>query len=88
MEPIFSQRGQTAPRDRFDRLAALGPDDKTAGFVWLAMHYPAVCDAVLDTLESCARDDAGEAGEEAEPYCAVCGASRSPYGVMTPEGGS
>jgi hypothetical protein len=53
MDPAFPQHRQAAPRDRLDRLAALSPDDKTAGFVWLAMHYPAVCDAVLDTLESC-----------------------------------
>jgi hypothetical protein len=59
------------PRDRLDRLAGLGPDDKTAGLAWLAVHHPAVCDAMLGALEE---DDAELARSEPEPYCAACGA--------------
>lgn len=59
------------PRDRLDRLAVLTPEDKTAGLVWLAIHFPAVCDAVLDTVE---QDDGDDVSAEPEPYCAVCGA--------------
>ena len=64
--PAFAQR------DRIDRLAALTPEDKTAGLVWLAVHAPATCDAMLDALESDAWDDAAAACEEPEPYCLLC----------------
>ena len=59
------------PRDRLDRLARLGPDDKTAGLAWLATHSPAACDAMLDALQD---DDEELACQEPEPYCATCGA--------------
>jgi len=62
------------PRDRLGRLAALTPEDKTAGLVWLAMHFPAVCDAVLDKVEQDDEDDGDDVSEEPEPCCAVCGA--------------
>jgi hypothetical protein len=58
-------------RDRVDRLGALTPEDKSAGLIWLALHFPAACDAVLDALEY---DDEEEASPEPEPYCASCGA--------------
>jgi hypothetical protein len=66
--PVLTQR------DRIDRLADLTPEDKTAGLVWLAMHAPVTCDAMLDALESDAWDDAADASEEPEPYCLLCGA--------------
>lgn len=60
--------------DRLDRLAMLDPEDKTAGLVWLAMHYPAVFDAVLDKVERDDEDDGDVVSDEPEPYCALCGA--------------
>jgi hypothetical protein len=83
MNPIFPQRehastaappaASTVPasRSRLDRLACLGPDDKTAGLAWLAVHCPAVCDAMLDALDD---DEEELACQEPEPYCATCGA--------------
>jgi hypothetical protein len=44
-------------RDRIGRLGTLGPQDTAAGLLWLAMHFPAVCDAMLDKLESDDIDD-------------------------------
>ena len=32
--------------DRISRLAALDPEDTVAGLLWLAMNFPAVCDAM------------------------------------------
>ena len=43
--------------DRISRLAALGPEDTVAGLLWLAMNFPAVCDAMLDKTEFDAVDD-------------------------------
>ena len=33
--------------DRVSRLAALSREDTVAGLLWLAMNFPAVCDAML-----------------------------------------
>jgi hypothetical protein len=57
-------------RDRIDRLSALTPEDNRAGLIWLALHLPAACDAVLDALE---HDEEEEASPDPEPYCAICG---------------
>jgi hypothetical protein len=62
------------PRDRLARLDMLDPKDKTAGLIWLAMHYPAVFDAVLDKVERDDEDDGDVTSDEPEPYCALCGA--------------
>ena len=35
----------------------LGPEDTAAGLLWLAMNFPAVCDAMLDKTEFDAVDD-------------------------------
>ena len=43
--------------DRISRLAALRPEDTVAGLLWLAMNFPAVCDAMLDKTEFDAVDD-------------------------------
>jgi hypothetical protein len=43
--------------DRISRLAALDPEDTVAGLLWLAMNFPAVCDAMLDKTEFDAVDD-------------------------------
>jgi hypothetical protein len=59
--------------DRISRLAALGPEDTVAGLLWLAMNFPAVCDAMLDKTEFDAVDDE-DPGQEPEPFCAECGA--------------
>jgi hypothetical protein len=37
--------------DRISRLAALGQEGTVAGLLWLAMNFPAVCDAMLDKTE-------------------------------------
>jgi len=58
--------------DRISRLAALGPADTVAGLLWLAMNFPAVCDAMLDKTESDGIDDDYPC-QEPEPYCAECG---------------
>ena len=58
-------------RDRIGRLGALTPEDNSAGLIWLALHFPAACDAVLDALEY---DEEEEASPGPEPYCAICGA--------------
>ena len=60
-------------RDRIDRITALRPEDTVAGLLWLAMNFPAVCDAVLDKVESDDIDDA-DPSQEPEPFCAECGA--------------
>jgi hypothetical protein len=63
MGPLFYQPGDIAPipeisqLDRISRLAALGPQDTVAGLLWLAMNFPAVCDAMLDKTEFDAVDD-------------------------------
>jgi hypothetical protein len=44
-------------QDRIGRLAALEPEDAAAGLLWLAMNFPAVCDAMLDKVEYDAIDD-------------------------------
>ncbi len=60
-------------RDRIARISALIPEDVTAGLIWLALNFPATCDAMLDKVE---RDDIDDPdpGREPEPYCALCGA--------------
>ena len=58
--------------DRISRLAALGPEDSVAGLLWLAMNFPAVCDAMLDKTEFDAVDDE-DLCQEPEPFCAECG---------------
>jgi hypothetical protein len=45
-----------------------------AGLFWLAMNFPAVCDAMLDKTEFDAVDDEFSC-QEPEPFCAECGAS-------------
>jgi hypothetical protein len=60
-------------QDRIARLTALAPEDAAAGLLWLAMNFPAVCDAMLDKAEYDAVDDP-DPGREPEPFCAECGA--------------
>jgi hypothetical protein len=65
----ISAHGQ---QDRIARLTALAPEDAAAGLLWLAMNFPAVCDAMLDKVEHDAIDDLDSASEP-EPFCAECG---------------
>jgi hypothetical protein len=58
-------------RDRLDRIAALSQDDMAAGLFWLAMNFPAVCDALLDKTEFDAIDDEYPS-QEPEPFWAEC----------------
>jgi hypothetical protein len=44
-------------QDRISRLTALAPEDAAAGLLWLAMNFPAVCDAMLDKVGYDAIDD-------------------------------
>jgi hypothetical protein len=60
-------------RDRIARIHALIPEDATAGLIWLALNYPATCDAMLDKIEWDGIDDP-DPGREPEPCCALCGA--------------
>jgi hypothetical protein len=60
-------------QDRISRLTALGPEDAAVALLWLAMNFPAVCDAMLDKVEYDAIDDP-DPGREPEPFCAECGA--------------
>jgi hypothetical protein len=53
-------------QDRIDRIAALSPEDTSAGLLWLAMNFPAVCDAMLDKVEYDAIDDP-DPGREPNP---------------------
>ena len=69
--------------DRISRLAALSPQDTVAGLLWLAMNFPAVCDAMLDKTECDAIDDDQFPREEPEPYCMVCAAA---VGIFTAHG--
>lgn len=69
-------------RDRIGRLTALGPGDMAAGLLWLAMNFPAVCDALLDKAECDAIDDELHV-EEPEPFCVKCGA---PVGIFLAHG--
>jgi hypothetical protein len=59
-------------QDRIAQLTALNPEDAAAGLLWLAMNFPAVCDAMLDKIEHDAIDDP-DPGREPEPFCAECG---------------
>jgi len=60
--------------DRIARLTALAPEDAAAGLLWLAMNFPAICDAMLGKLDYDAIDDP-DPGREPEPLCAECGAA-------------
>ena len=60
-------------QDRIARLTALAPEDAAAGLLWLAMNFPAACDAMLDKIQYDAIDDP-DPGREPEPFCAECGA--------------
>jgi len=79
MDSIFYQPEDSAPipeisqLDRISRLAALGPEDTVAGLLWLAMNFPAVCDAMLDKTEFDGVDDE-DPRPELEPFCAECDA--------------
>ena len=59
-------------QDRIARLTALTPEDAAAGLLWLAMNFPAECDALLDKVQHDAIDDP-DPGEEPQPFCAECG---------------
>ena len=71
MHPIIPQPAPILP-DRITRITALAPEDATAGLLWLAMNFPAVCDTMLDKTEYDAIDDP-DPGREPAPYCAECG---------------
>jgi hypothetical protein len=82
--PVPADPVSAAPLlDRVSRLAALGPEDTGAGLLWLAMNFPAVCDAMLDKTECDAIDDEESLCEEPEPYCTVC---RAAAGIFTAHG--
>jgi hypothetical protein len=76
--PVSTAPVKPAPamwqRDRIDRIAALSQEDTAAGLLWLAMNFPAVCDAMLDKAEFDAIDDEYP-GDEPDPFCAECGAA-------------
>ncbi len=53
--------------DRIARLTVLAPEDAAAALLWLAMNFPAVCDAMLDKVEYDAIDDDPDPCREPEP---------------------
>ena len=59
-------------QDRIARITALAPQDAAVGLLWLAMNFPAVCDAMLDKVDYDEIDDP-DPGREPEPFCAECG---------------
>ncbi len=73
--------------DRISRLAVLSPEDTVAGLLWLAMNFPAVCDAMLDKTEFDAVDDEDPCPEP-EPFCAECGATSASSCATAPTGGT
>jgi hypothetical protein len=83
MKPILSdhvpaaqpvdQQGAAA-RERLDRLRFLLPEQMADGLTWLAGYDPEVFDAVLDAVEPCDEGGDPDAGEDAEPFCVLCGA--------------
>ena len=75
----------TSELDRISRLPALSQQDTVAGLLWLAMNFPAVCDAMLDKTEFDAIDDEELPCGEPEPYCTACGAAA---GIFTAYGDS
>ena len=82
MHTTISHRGQATltpgamdPRERLDRLRMFSPDQLTAGLTWLAGYDPKTFDVVLDAVEPCTDDEARETRDEAEPFCAECGAA-------------
>ena len=78
MHPIFPQPAPILPavplwhQDRIARITALAPQDAAAGLLWLAMNFPAVCDAMLDKVDY-DEIDAPDPGREPEPFCAEYG---------------
>ena len=76
MHTIFSRPGHVAlefsPQERVERLRAVSPEQTRQALLFLSGYAPAVFDAALDAVEPCEEDDDPDAGEDAEPFCAVC----------------
>jgi hypothetical protein len=76
MRSIFRHPGTAvldfSPQERAERLTTLSPRRQTEALLFLSGYAPAVFDAALDAVEPCDETGAPEAGEEAEPSCAVC----------------
>jgi hypothetical protein len=76
MHTIFSRPGHVAlefsPQERGERLRAVSPEQTRQALLFLSGYAPAVFDAALDAVEPCEEDDDPDAGEDAEPFCAVC----------------
>jgi hypothetical protein len=76
MRSIFSHPGRAAlefsPQERVERLGAVSPEQTRQALLFLSGYAPAVFDAALDAVEPCEEDDDPDAGEDAEPFCAVC----------------
>jgi hypothetical protein len=83
MRIIVSQPDPTAPstgkqgispRERLDRLASVGADRMAAAMTFLAGYDAGTFDAILDAVEPCDENGDPDAGEDAEPFCSLCGA--------------
>lgn len=70
---IVSERIRDAqrisPRERLDRLAAVGADRRTEALQLLAGYDPQTFDVILDAVEPCVPD----AAEDSVPFCVRCG---------------
>jgi hypothetical protein len=89
--PVSTLPASTAPvgsppvivqRDRISRITTLDQGDTVAGLLWLAMNFPAVCDAMLDKVEFDDIDDE-YFSREPEPFGVKCGA---PVGIFLAHG--
>lgn len=69
-------------QDRIARLTALTPEDAAEGLLWLAMNFPAVCDAMLDKIEYDATDDP-DPSQEPEPFWCDAPTSASAVPITT-----
>jgi hypothetical protein len=63
-----------SPQERLDRLASVDADRMAAALTFLAGYDTGTFDAILDAVEPCDADPDPDAGEDAEPCCAECGA--------------
>jgi hypothetical protein len=70
-------------RDRLARLAALDPEQPSMALAFLSSYHPRAFDAILDAVEPCTEDGAGDNTLGREPFCVKCGA---PVGIFLAHG--
>ena len=77
MRSIFSHPSHAAlefsPQERAERLSTVGSEQQRQALLFLSCYAPAVFDTVLNAVEPREEDEDPEAGEDAAPFCTVCG---------------